>query len=151
MKIRYIATAFVLSLGLMAGLAALALPNNAAHADDDELERPGAVRSLEAKEGGDRILVAWLPPSTGGPVEQYVAWLKDLDTDEIKQQILRPNNRATEFSGLKKGGDYGIQVYARNKSGNGPPVSILVLNLGCEPDLPRCSDGGKIINPPVRK
>ena len=92
----------------------------------EPVEIPGPVVNLQLTARGEKVIVSWEAPASGGPVDNYIAHLKPTDGGDGKTHRPRAGKTTTTFRNLEPGMTYRVWVRARNEVGKGQRVHARV-------------------------
>ena len=88
----------------------------------EPVEIPGPVVNLQLTAKGEKIIVSWEAPASGGAVGNYIAHIKNTDTGKGKDRKVAAGKTTTTFRNLKAGAAYRVWVRAQNEAGKGERV-----------------------------
>ena len=91
---------------------------------DGVLERPGVPTGLTALVSGSDVTLTWLPPSSGGPIDDYVV---DVGRSQTRIDASLPVFDEAVFAPGVASGTYYVRVRARNSAGDGVPSPIVTV------------------------
>ena len=92
----------------------------------EPVEIPGPVVNLQLVGEGEKVIVSWEAPASGGAVDNYIAHIKNLDTGNGKDRKVAAGKTTTTFRNLKAGATYRVWVRAQNEAGKGERVHARV-------------------------
>ena len=92
-------------------------PGFYASESDDSETPPGPVQDLELKVKGNRIIVTWNAPDSGGEPSGYRVKLEDSDGGNAKIRRPGANKLRIVYRNLERGETYQVSVRARNEWG----------------------------------
>ena len=88
----------------------------------EPVEIPGPVVNLQLTAKGEKIIVSWEAPASGGAVGNYIVHIKNTDTGRGKDRKVAAGKTTTTFRNLKAGAAYRVWVRAQNEAGKGERV-----------------------------
>ncbi len=87
---------------------------------------PGPVQNLQLEANGNKIIVTWDAPASGGTPTRYRVTIQDGEGSKYKIRRPGPKKQRIIFRNLASGKTYQISVVAKNKAGKSEPTSSSV-------------------------
>ncbi len=88
----------------------------------EPVETPGPVVNLQLTAKGEKVIVSWQAPASGGASDRYIVHIKNMDTGKGKDRKVAAGKTTTTFRNLKVGTTYRVWVRAQNETGKGERV-----------------------------
>ena len=88
----------------------------------EPVEIPGPVVNLQLTAKGEKVIVTWQAPQSGGAVDNYIAHIKPAGGGDGKTHRPRAGKTTTTFGKLEAGATYRVWVRAQNEAGKGERV-----------------------------
>ena len=97
------------------------------------VEPPGPVTSLELTADGNAVTVSWSAPETGGAPDNYIVHIKPEDGGKGKTKTPKAKKTQVTFNNLNAGTTYEVWVRAENGAGKGERVHASITLPQAEP------------------